>query len=279
MANNVNSAFTVFLRDTINLDPEQTKKARGSRDWLRSNINNFSNNDKHFPEPYSEKDINFGSFARRTKKRPLDDIDMMFCLSGEGATYTENTQNITISGPSPESNLSRYCFEGSDIVNSTKIINRFIYNLKNVAQYQYADTKRNGEAATLKLVSYPWNFDIVPCFFTKEDNQGNTYYLIPDGAGNWKKTNPKVDQERTTQINQNHNGRVLNIIRIMKYWNGRATMPSMGSYLLENIIINYYKDKFLSASEYIDIEIRELFFISAKPYLTLYMTQKAYRET
>jgi hypothetical protein len=30
--------------------------------------------------------IAFGSFARRTKIRPLDDIDLMFGLTGQGAT-------------------------------------------------------------------------------------------------------------------------------------------------------------------------------------------------
>jgi len=31
----------------------------------------------------------FGSFARRTKIRELDDIDLMKCLSAQGAYYTE----------------------------------------------------------------------------------------------------------------------------------------------------------------------------------------------
>ena len=34
MAKTVIEAFDSFLKDTVNLDPAQTKKAKGSLDWL-----------------------------------------------------------------------------------------------------------------------------------------------------------------------------------------------------------------------------------------------------
>ncbi len=40
--------------------------------------------------------IAFGSFARRTKIRPLDDIDLMFGLTGQGATYTILSDRVTV---------------------------------------------------------------------------------------------------------------------------------------------------------------------------------------
>ena len=80
MAKTVNAAFDEFMKDYVNLDAEKTKKARSSRDWLVEQILSFPDNDSDFPAIYTEKNIFYGSFARKTKKRPLDDIDMMIVL-------------------------------------------------------------------------------------------------------------------------------------------------------------------------------------------------------
>jgi hypothetical protein len=109
----------------------------------------------------------------------------------------------------------------------------------------------------LTLGNKDWSFDIAPCFITAPMNNSD-FYLIPDGTGNWKKADPRIDQGRITRINQKHNGKILNIIRVMKYWNARATMPTMSSYLLENIILNHY-DATLFCSDYIDVELPNAF--------------------
>lgn len=83
--------------------------------------------------------------------------------------------------------------------------------------------------------------------------------MIPDGKGNWKKTDPRIDRYRVTEVNQAHNGNVLNVIRLMKFWNKRQTMPSMGSYLLENMILDFYSiNRYTKASIYMDLEIPNL---------------------
>lgn len=268
MALTVNEAFNEFLKDIVNLDPEQTKKARSSRDWLFGQIAAFQN-DATFPVAYPDININFGSFARRTKKRPLDDIDMMIGLSGQGAYYTESFNEITIT-VNPESNLKSFCNDFTNTLNSKKVINKFIKKCEVVPQYSKADLKRNGAAAVLSLQSYDWCFDIVPCFMTAPDSLGRTYYLFPDGNGNWKKTDPRIDRERMREINKFHDGNVLNVIRIIKYWNRRATMPSMGSYFLETMILDHYSGRSETdkASKYVDIEIpKVLQYIAAHIYL------------
>ncbi len=82
MAQTVNAAFSKFLKDSVNLDKDVTDKGRSSRDWLYSQIASFQN-DASFPRSFSENDISYGSFARRTKTRPLNDIDLMICLAGK----------------------------------------------------------------------------------------------------------------------------------------------------------------------------------------------------
>jgi hypothetical protein len=262
MAKTVNAAFEEFLKDYVNIDPKDTEKARSSRDWLiKEQIHSFTERDLYFPTLYSEKDIYFGSFARRTKKRPLDDIDIMIALSAEGSTYYEYSSDfIEIYVPDSAYKLKKLCADGTNKLNSIKIINKFIALLDKVPQYQPADKHRNKEAATLKLKSYDWNFDIVPCLFTAPEYTGRTYYLIPDGQGNWKKTDPRIDRNRVTKVNQTHDGNILNIIRLMKYWNKRPTMPSMDSYLLENMILDFYSINIDSkASSYIALEMPRLF--------------------
>lgn len=44
----------------------------------------------------------------------------------------------------------------------------------------------------------------------------------------------------------------------MKYWNKRTTMPSMSSYLIENMILNYYEYR-RDANEYVDLQLPNIF--------------------
>lgn len=259
MAKTVITAFNEFMKDSVNLDSERTNRARASRDWLVEKILNFPNNDSDFPSIFTEKNIFFGSFARNTKIRPLDDIDIMITLKAQECTYLEYADKIEITVPDLSTQFKKLCHDNTSILNSIKLINMFVKNLRNVSQYGSADINRNQEAATLKLSSYEWNFDVVPCFITTENIYGKTYYLIPDGNGNWKKTDPRLDRERTRNVNTSNCGRVLNIIRASKYWNKRPTMPSIGSYLLENLILDYYENTYSEPSQYVDIELLKIF--------------------
>lgn len=258
MADTVNKAFSEFMTNYVNLDKNKVISARSSRNWLIDQINYFPSRHDDFPALYEDKHFGFGSFARSTKKRPLDDIDHLICMKANGLTYSElldGTIELTVpAGVEPFSNLLQ---TGSTyLLSSIKVVNRFVSYLNDIPQYEKAEVKRNQEAATLKLITYDWNFDIVPCFFTQADANGKTYYIIPDGKGSWKKTDPTLDKARTTRVNQLRDGNVLNVIRAIKYWNKRPTMPSMGSYLIENMILDYYE--YNEATQWIDWEVRKI---------------------
>lgn len=253
-ATTVNAAFSSFLRGTVNLDPGETKVARSSRSWLLDQIHALPGKHDGFPVLYTERDIHYGSFARRTKIRELDDVDQIVGVSAVGSVYYDNGGRISIHVPDG-TRLAGLCFDGTNSLNSRKVINRFIKDLGDVPQYDKAILGRNESAAVLNLTSYDWSFDIVPGFFTKPEGDGRTYYLIPDGQGYWKKTDPRIDQERVTKINRAHDGNVLGVVRALKYWNRRPTMPSVRSYLLECVILGYYEAKLSPASTYVDIEI------------------------
>ena len=194
--------------------------------------------------------IKFGSFARNTKIRPLDDIDLILTFSADGTTYFTYSygKSYSLSVPETASYLRKLCNDNNTL-NSIKVVNKLVSSLEKIEQYKYAARHRRQEAATLQLNSYEWNFDIVPAFYTDTG-----YYLIPDGNGVWKATDPRIDQNRITDTNQKHNGKILQIIRTLKYWNNRAAMLTILSYLFENLIINYFdaEDKI---SDWIDVNL------------------------
>jgi len=258
MATTVNSAFKEFLDETVNLDPSVCNAARKSRDWLLKQIHRMPETYDDFPRLSSKKDIAFGSFARRTKSNPLDDIDLISCMDERGTSYTEyNTGRVRITVDS-QSRLSSMCHGSGRSLNSKRVINRYIKYLSKIGQYQSAPIMRRGEAAVIKLTSYPWNFDIVPGFYTQPDHNGRNYYLIPDGRGHWQKTDPVIDRDRISRINQGNQGYLLNTIRIMKYWNRRKTMPSVPSYMLECLISDFYDGGDVKAEQWIDLNILDV---------------------
>lgn len=240
MITTVDEAFENFQRNIINLDPAVSKAAKKSKDWLLAVIGNFHDSDESFPLLFPEKHIEFGSFARKTKNRELDDIDIMIAIHAQHATYSEQWNNITIETRNCPINLTRYRHDDSNLLNSRKIINKFISNLKGIPQYEKAEINRNSESAVLNLKSYPYSFDIVPCFVTSEDYGGKTFYLIPDGDGHWKKTDPRIDKQFVEMLAARHGNIVLDVIRIMKFWNKRRTAPVMPSYLLETLVLGYW---------------------------------------
>lgn len=251
MAKTVNSAFQEFNRDIVNLDSDLTKKAGSSRDWLIKQIEKFPSSINDFPRLYDGMHIKFGSFARNTKIRPLDDIDLIMTFSADGATYFtyEYGKLYTISVPEGSKNLRKLCNEDGTL-NSIKLVNKIVSSLKEIEHYKAAEIHRRQEAATLSLSSYEWNFDIVPAFHTETG-----YFLIPDGKGNWKATDPRIDQELVTDCNQKHNGEILQRIRTLKYWNRRTQMSTIPSYLFEVVMINYFNSK-NEINDYIDFDLR-----------------------
>lgn len=236
----VNACFEDFIRYQVNLDPDRTRVARTSRNNLLDNLKELSDAGT-LPKHYAEKNVHYGSFARSTKIRPLDDIDLMVCLSALGGHYTEITPNILYT-IKMQDGLDFYdgIKDDDGNLNSRKLINRIISGLNPLRDYKKAEIKRNQEAATLQLKSYEWNFDIVPCFYATDD-----FYLIPDGKGNWKKTDPRIDAQRMAQVKSrvslwNSNAKDLQtFIRLMKYWKKEKWSSCVGSYMFEQMVLDF----------------------------------------
>jgi hypothetical protein len=82
MARTVWGAFSEFRRDAVDLDPDQTDQARASRDYLYEQMDYLDRTDRTFPTLL--RYVPYGSFSRKAKIRPLDDIDFFAVLDGAG---------------------------------------------------------------------------------------------------------------------------------------------------------------------------------------------------
>jgi len=250
MAKTVNEAFITLNKKFVNLIPDRTQIARSSRDWLIEQLISLPSKNIDFPKLYSNMSIRYGSFARNTKISPLDDIDLVLTFSGEGSTYLTVSYGTHYVLTVPESaTLLRKLCNDDGTLNSIKVVNKIVSSLGKIEHYKFAERHRKQEAATLNLSSYEWSFDIVPAFYTD-----TKYYLIPDGQGGWKATDPRIDQERVNRINLKHEGKALQVIRTLKYWNRRATMTTVPSYLFENLILKYLEE-IQSISDHIGINL------------------------
>jgi predicted nucleotidyltransferase len=237
----VNTSFSQYRESTVDLDREEMRKARNSRDFLKERISRLADIRSDFPK-ITKDYLAFGSFARNTKVRPLDDIDIMVILNGSNTTEVSSYSSIY--SYRLQANNTSYLWQFTDeygYVNSTRILNRFRDGLSSISNYRNATINRRMQAVVLNLVSYAWSFDIVPAVPIGR-NGTREYFLIPDGRGNWIRTDPRRDQTFITDANKRHNSNLIPLIRLLKYWNmNRYSPPKIGSYYLETMIINGFK--------------------------------------
>lgn len=233
----VGSALRAFRMDTVDLSSTRVQQARNSRDYLVRHITSLAASDALFP-PLAGGLVHYGSFARRTKVRPLDDIDSMVVLDGSGTSEQSAWwQSTSVRIDRSDAPLAGFD-DGDGFVSSVRVLNRMKAELAGLSSYQKAEVRRNQQAIVLNLTSYPWSFDLVPAVGVGGLWSGATdHYLIPDGSGHWMKTDPRKDQERATRINGQHGGLFLPTVRLVKRWNthGAHVKPTLGSYHVETL--------------------------------------------
>jgi hypothetical protein len=244
------SSIEKYRKDVVDLDPDETTIAKASRDFLFTQLTLLDVNNKYiFPKLYKDP-MPYGSFARKTKIRPLDDIDLLLLLDGTGtvsgeSSYVPYSHYLRIADE--YSVLAPYGDSSSDhvpgfygFVNSVKVLNAIKSGLSKVTHYKKAEIRRNQEAIVLNLTSYDWKFDVVPTVPIRDKAGDIAYYLIPNGSGAWMRTDPRKDAARLTSINQQHSVSIQCVIRLLKRWNQRTTKPRLGSYYFEALCLNVF---------------------------------------
>lgn len=234
-------AFDWFRKNVVDLEAEQVKKARSSRNYLFDQIKLLADKDIYFPRLYGNF-LPFGSLARSSKIRPLNDIDILILLNGRDTRDTSSTSDSYTSWLkilSDDAPLARFR-DDYGYVNSTKVLNKFRDSLANTPNYKKAELHKRMQAVTLELSSHPWVFDIVPSVPISNSTNGISHYLIPNGHGDWIRTDPRIDSANITRVNQKHAGEFLPTLRLLKYWNARTHKPVLGSYYYETLALRVF---------------------------------------
>jgi hypothetical protein len=241
MAYTVGGAFDYFRSNYVDLGSKNTQTARSSRDYLQGQIKNLDGTYPGFPK-LTGGFMGFGSFARRTKILPLNDIDFFVILKSSNTKeyFPSSEGNIWLHIEDNSSPLYPYR-DNYGYVNSTKILHKIRDGLSTVSVYGKADLKKTMQAVTLKLSSYSWNFDIVPAVEVYNLSGKIMHYLIPDGHGEWIRTDPRRDAEFATTVNKSHSSLFLPIMRLLKYWNNRVHKPRLSSYYFETLALNVFQ--------------------------------------
>ncbi|WP_010499991.1 hypothetical protein, partial [Ligilactobacillus acidipiscis] len=238
----IDNWFNDYVSKNINIKSKKNSDAKTSRDWLINQIKSLSKSENAI-DLYSSEEftLKMGSYARKTQIKPLNDIDQMIIFSAMGSTAnlgSDNWNEQYIYVPTAADKLRK--LEGDHGLSSIKVIEQLKSLLKDIPQYQNADINRNQQALRLELSSYDWGFDIVPGFRTIENDAGYYYYLIPNGKGNWEKTDPRIDRENLESYQKSSLINLRETIRILKYWReGHNSVSQLNSYMLETMILDF----------------------------------------
>lgn len=241
MATTVSAAFSRFSLDTVDLPASVTRSARSRRDYLTGSLSRLAKSDADFSF-LTGTVVPYGSFARRTKIQPLDDIDLLMILSDRGiresvTRTTPITHRVKVEGA--KAPLAPFADEASH-VNSVLVLNRMKKALGSLHHYKLATVKRNHQALTLSLTSHDWVFDLVPAVPVKTPRGKTKHFLIPNGSGQWMRTDPRKDADLVTKTNAHHGQRLLPVVRLLKLWNRRTSKPRLPSFLFEVLILRAF---------------------------------------
>ncbi len=157
-----------------------------------------------------EKDFLSGSYARWTKTRPLQDVDVLCVLHADEQPYRRRHPSIILERLH-EILVPTY---GKDRV----MIDRMAVTV------DFGVAVSDEDETDGKVMS----IDVVPAF-TKGD-----HYEIPDALlGRWIETNPNVHADMAVAAHEAYQDEWKPLVRMIKKWNRTSGKPVNPSFLLE----------------------------------------------
>lgn len=174
-----------------------------------------------------------GSYIRKTMIAPLKDadIDIFFVLNR--SYFYNNTQ--------------------TSLLDKVKSILKKAYP-------QAADISRDGQAVTISF--HDFKVDVVPAFRRMFSFFVSGYLIANTITKTWVITNPKEHIEIWSKANQEHNGNLIPLIKMMKAWN-KINSALLTSFHLECLLLSIMKGQsitdFPSAVQYVFDKARRFF--------------------
>jgi hypothetical protein len=192
-----------------------------------------------------------GSFARHTKVRPLDDIDIYLPLDGANLFYYMHGAVLpytVLSDGLGWNPLLTPRWANGLWVSSSKLLDGSATVLRR--RFPQTKIRPSGQSIAVQMTqgsttaSDGLGYDIVPCFSLKAQQQNDRdFYLIPDGIGGWIHTNPKTDAAIADVLQQNHDKISRKVVKLVKYWNTEQLNGKLRSYFVELAVAKAFWDK------------------------------------
>lgn len=91
---------------------------------------------------------------------------------------------------------------------------KFLYMVRDALNNKYGSTTVSSKRVAIKLDFTDIVADVVPCF-----RRSGGGYLMPNGTGGWRATNPPFHSSLMQKANQAKDGRLKPLVKLMKAWN------------------------------------------------------------
>ncbi len=118
---------------------------------------------------------------------------------------------------------------------SEKVASTYRDNLRSFADYWYKSSISKKDFPSVVIELQKLKFDLVPAI-EKSSFWSGTKLYIPDSDNEWIPTDPFSFSDELTEANTSYGSIVKPIIRLLKFWNGKAAGYPFPSFELEQII-------------------------------------------
>jgi len=183
-----------------------------------------------------ERDVLSGSYARRTKTKPLEDVDI-FCVLGPKEQKYKSQQPSKILEAFQKALAKGYPND------SVKLQRRSV-------QIDFGVTSVDDDSGEQVM-----SVDVVPAF-----TLGN-HYEIPDAkTSSWIKTDPDVHKQLATDSNKAFSEQWVPIVKMLKKWNRTHEKPVTPPFLVEVMALQLLAPPFSGGYPY---ELKSFFATAA----------------
>lgn len=200
---NNSQTFTDFL-ENLKIKNFETISSRYHR------ITRVLNSEYYGIDNDSSHSLYVGSIGRKTAINKKSDIDMLFWLPAEEFasynSYETNSQSA------------------------------LLQDVKKILKKTYSSTEMSGDGQVV-VISFDdgMTIELVPCF---EKKDGSFIYPDTHDGGSWKKTNPRSEINAIKDLNNDVDGHLRNVCKMLRAWKNKNGV-SISGLLIDTLIYNF----------------------------------------
>lgn len=186
----INTALEKLLETNINISQAARSQGSTSHNYIRDVLKGKNDTNSSFPR-LLDGDFLSGSYARGTKLKPLDDIDVMVVIDGAGLRVLNNglVQDVEVRGSGQNENPILQHMGPDSLLSSKTVMSLFQQALNET--HPNSKIRNDEQAVNVWLESYGLGIDVVPCFHLIPRNDMRDHYFIPAG-GSARRSRPRA---------------------------------------------------------------------------------------